>query len=73
VVVDVVDVDAGTGFVVVVVVEDVVVGSDGFAWSPPQATPIDETAARTARQMSLFMVVASRYGLFGRERATVKF
>jgi hypothetical protein len=63
VVVDVVDVVAGTGVVVVVVVDEVVVGSAGFGWSPPQATPTDETAVRIARPMSLFMMVASKQRL----------
>jgi len=72
VVVDVVDTDAGTGVVVVVVVDEVVVGSAGFGWSPPQATTTDETAVRIARPMSLFIVVFLRPTLVGPEFATVK-
>lgn len=68
VVVVVVDVDAGGGAaVVVVVVDEVVVGSDGLTWEspPPHATPTADTAARTTKPITFFMIVASTDRLFG--------
>jgi hypothetical protein len=76
VVVVVVDVDAaaGGGAVVVVVVDEVVVGSDGLTpeLPPPHATPTADTAARTTRPITFFILSPPRTAFWTHPAASVK-
>jgi hypothetical protein len=76
VVVVVVDVDAaaGGGAVVVVVVDEVVVGSDGLTSElpPPHATPTADTAARTTRPITFFILSPPRTAFWTHSAASVK-